>query len=165
MRWLPPIAWMALIAALSHQPDIPRAPSPWLDFVLKKTLHAAGYAVLAWLWWRPLRASGADAAPAARWAFAATVLYAAADEWHQSFVPGRTARARDVGIDAGGAAVALAWLRARAAAGRGTGAWAIPSDATPRTKTEPPTIPGDTPPPTPTDPPPTLPSTLDPPAQ
>lgn len=112
---------MALIAALSHQPDIPRAPSPWLDFVLKKTLHAAGYAVLAWLWWRPLRASGADAARAARWAFAATVLYAATDEWHQSFVPGRTGRPRDVAIDAGGAAIALAWLRARAAAGRGGG--------------------------------------------
>ncbi len=95
MRWFPPAAWMALIAVLSHQPDIPKVPGAWLDFAVKKAFHAAGYGVLAWLWWRPLRAGGAPAGRAAAMAFAATAVYAAVDEWHQSFVPGRTARRRN----------------------------------------------------------------------
>jgi VanZ family protein len=136
--WLPVAAWMALIFWLSSQPDLPHAPDALLDFVLKKGLHAAGFGVLAGLWLRALvpactsprladsrnetlapplqRQSGWPAGqspPLARaraWAFAATFAYAAVDEFHQSFVPGRTARVADVLIDAAGAVVALAVL-------------------------------------------------------
>lgn len=41
-------------------------------------------------------------------AFAFVVFYAMTDEFHQSFVPGRSATIYDVGIDATGAAIA--WL-------------------------------------------------------
>ena len=49
-----------------------------------------------------------------RWALATLVIavtYAGLDEWHQSFVPLREARARDVAIDALGAMLAqvLVW--------------------------------------------------------
>jgi VanZ family protein len=52
-----------------------------------------------------------------RWAVATLVIavtYAALDEWHQSFVPLREARARDVAIDALGAVLAqvLVWAYA-----------------------------------------------------
>ena len=104
--------WMAAIYAFSDRPDIPKAPGPWLDFVIKKLLHAAGYAVLAGLWWRAL--AGAGLRRPYLWAFVLTVAYAAADEWHQTFVRGRTGGARDVAVDAAGALVALAWLRRRA---------------------------------------------------
>jgi VanZ family protein len=53
----------------------------------------------------------------ASWAFTTLVIavaYAGLDEWHQSFVPLREARARDVAIDALGAllAQALVWFYA-----------------------------------------------------
>jgi len=43
----------------------------------------------------------------------ASVLYAASDEFHQSFVPGRSCRLLDVLFDATGAAIALGliWRR------------------------------------------------------
>jgi VanZ family protein len=45
---------------------------------------------------------------------AAAIAYAASDEWHQSFVPGRTATAEDVAIDGIGVALAaLAGSRTR----------------------------------------------------
>ncbi|MGC2829314.1 MAG: VanZ family protein, partial [Candidatus Acidiferrum sp.] len=46
---------------------------------------------------------------------AIAVAYAALDEWHQSFVPLREARGRDVAIDAIGAvlAQALVWFHAK----------------------------------------------------
>jgi len=113
MRGLAPIVWMAAIYIVSDQPDIPHAPEPWVDFVIKKLLHAAAYGVLAWLWWGLL--AGRDARRRALWSFCLTVAYAATDEWHQTFVPGRTGQPRDMLIDAAGALAALAWLRARAA--------------------------------------------------
>jgi VanZ family protein len=45
---------------------------------------------------------------------AAALAYAISDEWHQSFVPGRGATARDVAIDGIGIALAaLAGTRTR----------------------------------------------------
>jgi len=107
---------MALIFWFSHQPDLPRAPAPLLDLLVKKGLHAAAYGALALLWLRALRAAGAPA-PAAL-AFALSVLYAVLDEWHQSFVPGRSGRLADVFIDAAGAAAALAAVARHARRGR-----------------------------------------------
>jgi VanZ family protein len=40
-------------------------------------------------------------------AFVVSVLYAASDEYHQTFVPGRNGTPVDVGVDAVGALVAL----------------------------------------------------------
>ena len=114
--WLPLAAWLALIFWFSHQQQLPRAPEPLLDLLVKKGLHAAAYGVLALLWLRALRAAGAPA-PAAL-AFALSVLSAAGDEWHQSFVPGRSGRLVDVFIDAAGAAAALAAVALGARRGR-----------------------------------------------
>jgi len=50
-----------------------------------------------------------------RWAAAAIAIaacVAASDEWHQSFVPSRTASVVDVGIDTAGATVAQVVIRA-----------------------------------------------------
>lgn len=109
-----PLAWMAAIYLLSDQPQLPAAPLGWLDWAVKKGLHAAGYAVLALLWRRALAGFGAPQPALA--ALAIAVGYAALDEWHQTFVPGRHGRLADVAIDAAGA---LAALRARATWPRG----------------------------------------------
>jgi len=111
-----PLAWMAAIYLLSDQPQLPAAPVGWLDWAIKKGLHAVGYAVLALLWRRALAGFGASRPGLA--ALAIAVAYAALDEWHQTFVPGRQGRLADVAIDAAGALVALcapAFARARRA--------------------------------------------------
>jgi len=108
LRALVALSWMALIYVLSDQPQLPSVPAGWLDWAIKKGLHAAGYAVLARLWHRTL--TTARVRRAAHWSLAIAALYAAGDEWHQTFVPGRHGHAADVAIDVAGAAAALAWL-------------------------------------------------------
>ena len=102
-RWLAVIGWMALIFFLSSQPQLPSPPDPLADLIFKKGAHFTVYAVLAVLWLRVL--------PPSRWTWALpwgfTVLYAASDEWHQSFVPGRHPQPTDVLIDAAGATAGL----------------------------------------------------------
>lgn len=112
LRWLPVLAWMALIFAFSAQPTLPSLPGAWLDVLFKKGAHFGVYAVLAALCWRALMPRRA----AWGWAWLLAVLYACSDEWHQSFVPGRHPAVTDVLIDAAGAATALLvvwWLRRR----------------------------------------------------
>ncbi len=112
-RWLAIAGWMALIFFLSSLPQLPSPPDPWVDLIFKKGAHFTVYAVLALLFRRAL--------PPGRsiWALSwiLAVLYAASDEWHQSFVPGRHPQLTDVLIDACGAATGLLifwWLQRRA---------------------------------------------------
>lgn len=114
--WLPLLAWMAAIYWFSNQPDLPHAPDAVLDLIVKKAMHAAAYGVLAWLWTRAL--TQARVTSPALWALALTVAYAAGDELHQSWVPGRSGRVVDVGIDALGAVAALSAIHRRSARAR-----------------------------------------------
>ena len=75
--------------------------------MVRKAGHVAEYGILAALLFRAFR--GERAGWSARWSLAAVVLAAligASDEWHQSFVPSRTASAWDALIDTIGATVA-----------------------------------------------------------
>jgi VanZ family protein len=100
------VVWATLIYVVSDQPQLPRAPAPLLDLILKKCGHLAEYAVLAALLHRALGA-GLET----RWrlglAWVLTVLYAVSDELHQAGVPGRTAAALDVVVDGVGALLGL----------------------------------------------------------
>jgi VanZ family protein len=99
---------MGLIFILSAQPTLPHHPDTLLDLILKKAAHLIEYGILAFLLWRALsRGRGATPRSALVTAFVVSVLYAASDEYHQSFVPGRNGTPVDVGIDAIGALVAL----------------------------------------------------------
>jgi VanZ family protein len=88
---------------------------PWLDqpdihrihLVIRKAAHVTEYAVLCILWWKGLVKGGASWAKAASLAFFISALYAASDEFHQSFVANRTPSPVDVLIDMTGAALAL----------------------------------------------------------
>ncbi len=113
LRWLAALAWMGLIFYLSAQPDLPHAPEPWLDMVVKKTGHAALYGVLALLYLGALRGDGHPFDRVRLLAFGLAVLYAVTDEVHQSFVPGRTPSLWDVLIDGAGAALAVLGNRTR----------------------------------------------------
>ena len=104
-RFAPPLGLMALIYALSAQPDL-NSGLGWIDLVGRKAVHMVEYGLLFVLWWRAFRWR----APLA--AALIAVGYAATDEVHQLSVHGRVGSPRDVAIDAAG--VALAWLLAGA---------------------------------------------------
>jgi VanZ family protein len=108
LRALAAVAWMALIFVLSAQPDVgPGLGAPW-DEIVTKLAHFTEYLVLTLLWAWALRPVTSRA-----WLAAAiiAVVYALSDEYHQSFVEGRTASVSDFAVDALGIAVALAALR------------------------------------------------------
>jgi VanZ family protein len=105
-RYGPPVVLMAVIFALSAQPDLNSGLGTW-DTIGRKLVHMASYGLLWWLWWRALgrRAPGLAAAIA--------LGYAVTDEFHQHFVEGRHGSPIDVGIDAAGIAAAMALTRGR----------------------------------------------------
>jgi VanZ family protein len=100
-RWLPVVAWAAVIFAISSIPSLNSGLGTW-DFVLRKCAHMTEYAILAVLVWR--------ACGSYRWAFGLAVAYACTDEFHQTFVHGRHGSPIDVAIDAVGAAIGLVVL-------------------------------------------------------
>jgi VanZ family protein len=93
---------MALIFALSAQPSLPEVPRPAWDLLLKKGAHMGAYAILLLLLWRAFSRQTQCAWPLGT-AFLLTVLYAASDEFHQTFVPDRNGWIGDVLVDAVGA--------------------------------------------------------------
>ena len=99
-RWWPPIAWAALVLVLTSVPLPPTAVSG-IEGV-DKVVHAGLYGVLGALAAR----SAWDARPglaAVAGVLLGVLLFAALDEWHQSFIPGRSADPRDWLADAVGA--------------------------------------------------------------
>ena len=98
-RWLPPLALMGLIFFFSAQPDLNSGLGVY-DTIGRKLLHMATYGVLWFLWWRALGIEHPGPS------IAITLLYAASDEWHQTFVEGRHGSPWDVAIDAAGVGLA-----------------------------------------------------------
>lgn len=106
-RFGPPVAVMVVIFVLSAQPDLDSGLGGW-DTVLRKLAHMVEFGLLWALWWRAL--GYGDPRPA----IAITLLYAASDELHQTFVDGRVGSPVDFAIDAAGVGLAglAVWLRA-----------------------------------------------------
>jgi VanZ family protein len=79
-------------------------------FAIRKCAHVAEYAILALLLWRALRSGSAPRAKMSM-LFGAVLLgcavFAASDEFHQSFVKSRTPSVRDVLLDIAGALIGL----------------------------------------------------------
>ena len=80
--------------------------------LVRKCAHLIEYTVFALLLWRALRKPMKnDPRPwiwrEARLALLIAALYAASDEFHQSFVPTRTALVSDVFVDTAGGAIGL----------------------------------------------------------
>ena len=79
---------MALIYVLSDQPNLSSGLG-LIDLVGRKLVHAAEYALLCWLWIRALR-PGVGERTALALALTVTLAYAISDEYHQTFVDGRS---------------------------------------------------------------------------
>lgn len=107
VAWGPAVLWVAVLFALSELQEIPEALEP-LAGVNDKVVHALLYALLggAMAWGRhsgPLR-------PPHGLLLVAGYVYGALDEWHQSFVPGRTPSVGDWVADVVGVTVGYAVL-------------------------------------------------------
>lgn len=133
-RWLPVVAWAALIAGFSSRwfdgertgglvlpvlallfPAATPADLDGMHHILRKLAHFAEYLVLSLLLHRALaRARPWSLRPAAV-AVVVAGLYAVTDELHQSFVPGRTGAASDCLIDLSGATAGQLLLALRSA--------------------------------------------------
>ncbi len=99
-RWTPPLVWVALILVATSWPSINVGPET-LGF--DKVFHFTAYAVFAGL---SLRATLRPR----DWGTVVTVivvvaLFGAVDEWHQSFIPGRSMSLGDLIADSSGAVV------------------------------------------------------------
>lgn len=102
-----PLALMALIFWLSAQPDLDTGLGVW-DLILRKLGHALVFGALAALWWWALHPLARRPIPIAA---AIALLYAVLDEYHQSFVEGRSGTVSDVAFDLAGIVVASLLLR------------------------------------------------------
>ncbi len=144
---MPVLAWMLLIFSASTDlgsaaqtsrfivpflhwlnPHISLEAILLVQFLVRKAGHVTEYAILALLLLRALRRQRRIVWLHAIGAWSAAAMYAASDEWHQSFVSSRTASPRDVLLDCAGAAVGILayWIcmRQRAAETSAIGKWA-----------------------------------------
>ena len=118
--WIPLVLWMSIIFWMSTEefseqntslviepvirhlmPSISQGKVKMIHWAIRKLAHLAEYFILGILLFRAFR-SGSKELRIQRWAFYSilfVVLYAASDEFHQSFVSTRTASLFDVGID------------------------------------------------------------------
>lgn len=133
-HWLPVIVWMGLIFLISTdlgsaghtsqiivpvlkwlKPDISVDTIDLFQTIIRKGGHLTEYAILALLTMRAINLSrqnqperqSAGYFRSAVIALLIAAIYAATDEFHQSFIPSRTASIYDVLIDTTGAFVAL----------------------------------------------------------
>ena len=136
-RYLPLIAWLAFISFASsdnfNAGNTSRIIGPlilWLfpntspetlavvHYTMRKIAHFTEYAILGFLAARAFRTSSHPAIKQ-RWfliCLTLIVIYALLDEYHQSFVPSRTASIFDSMIDSAGGLTALLIVRKRTSA-------------------------------------------------
>jgi VanZ family protein len=100
-RWLAVVAWATVIFVLSGTPSLNSGLGTW-DLLLRKGAHFTEYAILGGLLVRVVDA---------RVAVCVGAVYAASDELHQHFVPGRVGAPLDIAIDALGATTGVLLLR------------------------------------------------------
>ncbi|MGO1651166.1 VanZ family protein [Senegalia sp. (in: firmicutes)] len=126
ISWLAVFIWMGIIFYLSAQPsgESSNLSSGISDFVLhiintifkgldfnidefhfiiRKSAHFTAYFILATLTLNALRRSEVYGHKSIMIALVISIIYAASDEFHQSFVPGRGPAIKDVFIDTSGA--------------------------------------------------------------
>ena len=132
--WLPVVFWMAFIFWMSTDtfssqntsflvepvvrflfPEILPPETVLIHALIRKAGHVIEYFILSILLFRAFR-GGSKESWNWRWASLSVILvilYAAGDEFHQSFVPVRTASLGDIGIDSAGGILAQAIITLR----------------------------------------------------
>jgi len=112
LTWSFVIVWMAFIFYWSSQSTLPGFDQSVLDLLVKKGCHIAVFGVLALLSYRAIK-HDLTHSKATTGAIILAIGWAIIDEFHQGFVPGRTAAALDVFIDSIGVITILAIVQLR----------------------------------------------------
>ena len=130
-NWWPVVAWMSVIFLFSTDPfsdsntssllspllsslmpSITSEKIDWIHEIVRKLAHWSEYFILAHL----LLGAITGQFPLWKrsrhlfWSLVVAILYAASDEWHQSFVPSRSPSSLDVLIDGLGAICGALWF-------------------------------------------------------
>lgn len=106
--WAPVLLWAGLIFYLSSIPDTRTGGGAELpELMFRKFAHLFVYGTLAFLLARALTGYGWKLRRIMGMGLFLCILYAASDEIHQSFVPGRFCKVRDVALDSLGSALVL----------------------------------------------------------
>lgn len=100
--------WAAIIFAFSAQQQLPSPNEFALNFIFKKIAHITVYFILYLLAYHAISFDEKRTKRASLLSFVTCLLYALSDEFHQSFIPGRTSNIRDVFYDAIG--MFISWL-------------------------------------------------------
>ena len=99
LPFLPPVLYMGLIFFLSSRPA-PEFFQGWPLYWGMKSVHLCEYGFLALLWVVAfLRGTALSLRHLYALSILLTFLWGVSDEWHQAFVPGRTAQLSDVLTD------------------------------------------------------------------
>lgn len=107
--WGPPVLWMITIFLLSERQRVSVSETYTLNFLFFKTLHLIEYGSLFVMLYRALRnTTHTTERNAVISAAMLAVFYGVLDEFHQTFVPTREGKLRDVIID--GLGVGIAWI-------------------------------------------------------
>lgn len=120
---------MAVIFFFSSQSkgSLPSLSDDALDWAVKKTAHMVEFGILAALTWRAVSAACHPEAGLSPWCgwgtLAVVVVWAASDEYHQSFVSGRGPTIRDVLIDCVGMLLGMVLITFLLAERRRRPAW------------------------------------------
>jgi len=85
----------------------------WTPPAVQNLLHMPLFGLLAWLWYRTLKAWSMSHYPALSTAFILAMVFGVFDEWHQLHVPGRYASFTDISLNCAGAVLALWWVQRR----------------------------------------------------
>jgi VanZ family protein len=125
LSWTLVVVWMILIYMLSAQPvdqsshlssgitefimgtTMEHAQFQRQDHLVRKNAHLFNYMILGMLVMNAMRRSGMSWSKAIALVFGLCALFAASDEFHQLFVPGRGAAGKDVLIDSLGALIGI----------------------------------------------------------
>ncbi|HEY9717595.1 MAG TPA: VanZ family protein [Trichormus sp.] len=104
LAWVLVIGWMTVIYAFSaqaHSGEITEAVLGPANLIVRKSAHMTEYCILYVLLRHAFVVT--DAKRSSFWPFLIAAVYAMTDEYHQIFVPGRSATVSDVLIDSFGA--------------------------------------------------------------
>lgn len=93
-------AWNSILPNTKFDED-------YVHLLIRKGAHFSVYLILGILTSNALCISDVPLKKQILYALAISILYAASDEFHQSFVPGRGPSIIDVGVDTGGAIVGI----------------------------------------------------------
>ena len=94
------VVWCAVIFCLSAIPYLKIETLGFWDFIFRKIAHVTEFAVLSILLFRAVNFEKKQINYF--WPVFLSIVYAASDEIHQGFVPGRGPSVIDVGIDTAG---------------------------------------------------------------